>query len=156
MIRQEEGVKRDCLFCYDLQLPPDFQPTPGVPCLIRSACISRLFRAVMAGQGLLLSCAFNSVPEAPAGLPLLGCFSSSCHARRTDTCLMWRLLQDSEVESFELLDVDAVAHTIASSDAFKDNCNLVIIDFLLRHGVLRPEQRGYGELVAGLRQEDCR
>ena len=27
---QEQGVKRDCLFCYDLRLPPDFQPTPGV------------------------------------------------------------------------------------------------------------------------------
>ncbi len=30
----DEGLKRDVLFCYDLQLPPDFRPTPQVGTLI--------------------------------------------------------------------------------------------------------------------------
>jgi hypothetical protein len=27
---QESGLKRDCLFVYDLELPADFEPQPGV------------------------------------------------------------------------------------------------------------------------------
>lgn len=63
--------------------------------------------------------------------------------------------QDSEVDSFELMEIQKVADIISSSEDFKDNCNLVIIDFLIRHGVLKPESPGYLALVAGLRQEDC-
>lgn len=53
------------------------------------------------------------------------------------------------------MDIARVVDIISSSDYFKDNCNLVIIDFLVRHGVLTPENPGYPQLVAGLRQEDC-
>ena len=35
---------------------------------------------------------------------------------------------------------------------FKLNCNLVVIDFLLRHGFIGPEEEDYLELVSGLRQ----
>lgn len=65
-------------------------------------------------------------------------------------------MQDSEVESFQLLDIREVAEIVSTTDDFKDNCNLVIIDFLIRHGVLRPESPGYLDLVSGLRQEDCK
>ena len=88
---QEAGLKRDCLFVYDLELPEDFLPMPG----------------------------------------------------------------DGEVESFELLDIRDVATIISETDDFKDNCNLVIIDFMIRHGVLKPESPGYLELLSGLRQMDC-
>ena len=63
--------------------------------------------------------------------------------------------QDGEVEAFQRLTVTEVADIIQHSDRFKDNCNLVIIDFLIRHGHLAPEQAGYLELLAGLRAGDC-
>lgn len=59
-------------------------------------------------------------------------------------------MQDGEVESFELLPIDDVAHTIAETRDFKPNCCLVIIDFMIRHGVLTPDQARYAELVEAL------
>ena len=59
------------------------------------------------------------------------------------------------MESFQRLPVAEVAEIIATTDNFKDNCNLVVIDFLIRHGHLTPEQPGYLELLAGLRRGDC-
>ena len=64
-------------------------------------------------------------------------------------------LQDGEVESFTLLPLAEVAALVAETDEFKDNCNLVIIDFLIRHGYIVPEQPGYLALLAGMRQGDC-
>ena len=56
-----------------------------------------------------------------------------------------------EVEAFELWQLERVAAAVAAPSAlFKPNCNLVIIDFLVRHGWLTPEMPGYCELVAGL------
>ena len=40
-------------------------------------------------------------------------------------------------------------------NAFKPNINLVVIDFLVRHGHIPPEAPGYLELVAGLRKGEC-
>lgn len=41
---------------------------------------------------------------------------------------------DGEVESFRLLSVEHVANIIRSTEYYKENCNLVIIDFLFRRG----------------------
>lgn len=60
-------------------------------------------------------------------------------------------VQDGEVEDFRLLDVEEVADLIQNTDEFKDNCNLVIIDFFVRHGLITPEQPGYLDLVSRLR-----
>jgi hypothetical protein len=38
-------------------------------------------------------------------------------------------------------------------DAFKFNCSLVVIDFLIRHGLIAPADANYFELVTGLRAE---
>lgn len=84
----KRGLRRDLLYCYDLELPGDFVP------------------------------------------------------RNTD----------GEVESFELLHIEDVAKIVRDTDEFKLNCNLVVIDFLVRHGILDPSQSGYLELVVGLRQ----
>jgi 8-oxo-dGTP pyrophosphatase MutT (NUDIX family) len=46
---------------------------------------------------------------------------------------------DGEVESFQLMPIAEVAAIIGSSDRFKFNCNLVIIDFLLRHHYFAPD-----------------
>lgn len=58
---------------------------------------------------------------------------------------------DGEVERFDLLPLRAAAALVARSGRFKDNCNLVLADFFVRHGVLQPDDAGYLELVAGLR-----
>jgi isopentenyldiphosphate isomerase len=43
---------------------------------------------------------------------------------------------DGEVESFELLPIETVKEIVRDSEEFKPNCNLVIIDFLVRHRLL--------------------
>ena len=40
-------------------------------------------------------------------------------------------------------------------NAFKPNINLVVIDFLVRHGEISPEESGYLELVSSLKQGTC-
>jgi 8-oxo-dGTP pyrophosphatase MutT (NUDIX family) len=82
------GLKPDTLYCYDLELPDDFEPT-------------------------------NS---------------------------------DGEVAEFILLPVNEVASLVAQTDEFKLNCNLVVIDFLVRHGIINPETAGYLDLVQGLHE----
>jgi isopentenyldiphosphate isomerase len=77
------GLKRDVLYCYDLELPDSFVP----------------------------------------------------------------ICQDGEVESFERLPIDEVLSMIETTDAFKYNCNLVIIDFAIRHGILTGDNTpDYAEL----------
>lgn len=59
---------------------------------------------------------------------------------------------DGEVASFHRMDVEEVADIVKNTFDFKFNCNLVIIDFLIRHGVLNPDEVvEYEELVRGLR-----
>ncbi len=82
-----EGFKPDVIYCYDLELPPDFVP--------------------------------------------------QC--------------QDGEVEEFYLWPVDKVAELVRDTEAFKKNCNLVVIDFLIRHGFISPEHPDYLEIIVGLR-----
>ncbi len=63
--------------------------------------------------------------------------------------------QDGEVERFELWPVQDVADRVRDSFDFKYNCNLVIIDFLIRHGVITPENEpDYLALIQGLRRAD--
>lgn len=62
------------------------------------------------------------------------------------------VVTDGEVESFELRHVDDVMQTVAFSDDYKTNCNLVLIEFFFRHGLLDPGAPGYLELLASLRQ----
>tara|TARA_B100000482_G_scaffold174896_1_gene143653 strand:+ start:476 stop:1015 length:540 start_codon:yes stop_codon:yes gene_type:complete len=80
--------KRDVLFCYDLELPVDFEPVPD----------------------------------------------------------------DGEVECFEQYDVDRLMRCISNTEEFKTNCAVVIIDWLVRHGYLSPEEPGYAPLVKSIRQ----
>ena len=59
---------------------------------------------------------------------------------------------DGEVEQFMLLPIREVMRIVHDSDEFKLNCNLVIVDFLVRHGLLGPEEPDYLEIVTGLRR----
>jgi len=83
----ERGFRPDVLYCYDIELPPDFEP------------------------------------------------------RNTD----------GEVEKFMLLPIERVMEIVHDSDDFKLNCNLVIIDFLVRHGLIGPTDPEYLDIVGGLR-----
>ncbi len=83
-----DGLRNDVAFCYDLELPEDFQP-------------------------------------------------ESC---------------DGEVESFDLWPVEAVLERVRDTEDFKFNVALVIIDFALRHGILRPDDEpDYQAIVEGLK-----
>ncbi|RMG35917.1 MAG: DUF4743 domain-containing protein [Gammaproteobacteria bacterium] len=57
---------------------------------------------------------------------------------------------DGEVEEFLLMPIEQVMQIVRDTDDFKLNCNLVIIDFLVRHGLIGPEHPDYLEIVTGL------
>lgn len=59
---------------------------------------------------------------------------------------------DDEIETFGLRPIDEVIEIVRDSLDFKFNCNLVIIDFLVRHGFITPDQPDYIAIVGGLRQ----
>lgn len=84
-------LKRDTLFCFDIDLPPNFQP----------------------------------------------------------------VAIDGEVQGFECRAIDSDVMKIVAdggSAGYKPNCNLVVLDFLVRHGFIKPEADGYLQLVHALRQ----
>lgn len=83
----DRGLKPDVMYCYDLELPPEFEP--------------------------------------------------KC--------------TDGEVDAFYLWPVDQVMETVRETDEFKLNCNLVIIDFLIRHGYISQDAPDYLQIVQGLR-----
>ena len=57
---------------------------------------------------------------------------------------------DGEVETFECWPVARLLEVVSTSHAFKDNCNLIAIDFLIRHGIIGPDDQDYAQLVNGL------
>jgi hypothetical protein len=59
---------------------------------------------------------------------------------------------DGEVDKFELVEIGDVMEIVCNTDSYKDNCNLVLIDFFLRHGLLDPGAPGYLELLDGVRR----
>lgn len=60
---------------------------------------------------------------------------------------------DGEIESFRLMPVDEVMALVRDTSEFKFNVNLVITDFLIRHGRIAPDHEpDYVEIVRGLRK----
>jgi len=59
---------------------------------------------------------------------------------------------DGEVAAFYRMSLAEVAEIVETSFDFKFNCNLVIIDFLIRHGFIPPEHPDYLALIKGLRR----
>jgi hypothetical protein len=45
-----------------------------------------------------------------------------------------------------------VMQVVETTTEFKFNCNLVIIDFCIRHGLIGPDREDYLDLVQGLRR----
>ncbi len=57
---------------------------------------------------------------------------------------------DGEVDAFYLWPMERVVETVRDSDAFKFNCALVVIDFLVRHGYIAADDPDYSDIVEGL------
>lgn len=132
----------------------------------------KLDNMVAGGQPMGLSVSDNLIKECgeEAGIPPelarqavpTGCISYRLdidRGLRHDTLFLFELELpedfvprpvDGEVESFELLPIDQVRELVAETNEFKFNCNLVVIDFLLRHGLVSPDSGDYTALVAGL------
>ena len=58
---------------------------------------------------------------------------------------------DGEIAEFMLWPASQVAEIVRDTARFKFNCNLVIIDFLIRHGLIAPDHPDYIALCRGLR-----
>ncbi len=78
---------------------------------------------------------------------------------RPDTMFVFDLLlpedfvprnTDGEVESFELWPIQKVRDTVEHTRKYKPNCNLVIIDFLIRHGMILKDHADFHALKSGL------
>jgi hypothetical protein len=57
---------------------------------------------------------------------------------------------DGEVEAFHLWPMERVMHIVGSTREFKFNCNLVAIDFFIRHGFIPHEHPDYLALLHAL------
>ena len=57
---------------------------------------------------------------------------------------------DGEVHAFELWPVRRVYETVRDTAEFKYNCNLVLIDFFLRHGMLAADDPDFFAIAEGL------
>ena len=57
---------------------------------------------------------------------------------------------DGEAEEFYLWPIEKVLECVATTRDYKTNCNLVIIDFAVRHGYLKPDEPFYTDICSGL------
>jgi hypothetical protein len=57
---------------------------------------------------------------------------------------------DGEIVDFTLMPADSVIERVRTTDDFKFNVNLVILDFAVRHGLLRAEDPEYLDVASGL------
>lgn len=115
--------------------------------LVKEAAEEAGIDAALAGRSVAVGAIGYSL-ETPAGL-------------KRDTLFLYDLElsadvvprnTDGEVEEFQLWPLDRVAASVRDGDDWKFNVNLVIIDFLVRHGWLTPDHPGYLELLNGLRR----
>jgi isopentenyldiphosphate isomerase len=60
---------------------------------------------------------------------------------------------DGEAEEFYLWPIEKVLNCVATTRDYKTNCNLVIIDFAIRHGFLKPDEPYYLDICVGLRNQ---
>lgn len=57
---------------------------------------------------------------------------------------------DGEIASFQLMELDEVRDILERGQEFKFNVALVLIDFLIRHGAIAPDEPDYSDLALGL------
>lgn len=115
-------------------LAKECEEEAGIPAALAAKAVSvgAITYCVEMPEGLRPDVQFCYDLELPAG------FTPVCH--------------DGELEGFTLMPIEEVAALVRDTDEFKFNCNLVIIDFLIRHGFLGPEEPDYVAICRGLRQ----
>jgi isopentenyldiphosphate isomerase len=59
---------------------------------------------------------------------------------------------DGEIDEFYAWPWRKAAEVVSETREFKFNCNLVLIDFFVRHGLVDPGRADYLDIVAGLRR----
>ncbi|MBL8831671.1 MAG: DUF4743 domain-containing protein [Rhodospirillales bacterium] len=59
---------------------------------------------------------------------------------------------DGEIDEFFRWSWQKTAEVVAGTREFKFNCNLVLIDFFVRHGLVDPGRADYLDIVAGMRR----
>jgi hypothetical protein len=62
---------------------------------------------------------------------------------------------DGEVIDFELMPLAQMADLTENTEEFKDNCNLVNIDLLLRLGFINQNHPDYAAICSALYKRDC-
>lgn len=65
---------------------------------------------------------------------------------------------DGEVESFRMMPIEWVLQEILKVDdssGYKPNCVIIVVDFLIRQGIISPDSPGYFKLLGSLRGFDC-
>jgi 8-oxo-dGTP pyrophosphatase MutT (NUDIX family) len=84
--------------------------------------------------------------ETPAGLrsDTIFCYDITLPLSFKPVC------SDGEVGEFYLWPLEEVARVVRETEEFKPNCNLVVIDFLLRHGLIDAGHPEFSELSSGL------
>lgn len=110
------------------------QEEAGIPAEIAVGAlpVSIITLLIEAGEGLRVGQQFNYDLELPDS------FRPQNH--------------DGEVAGFELIPVSELIHRLRSADEFMYDIALALIDFLIRHGFVSPEERDYLPLIAGLRR----
>ncbi|MGE0255266.1 MAG: DUF4743 domain-containing protein [Alphaproteobacteria bacterium] len=140
----------------------------------RNVAPGKLDNMVAGGQPAGLSLADNVVKEAEeeAGVPealartarpagVVSYVMAVPEGLRRDVLFVWDLVvpadftpvnSDGEVARFVRMPAREAVAIAASTDRFKFNVNLAIIDFALRHGILDPEAPEYAAIARDLRR----
>jgi len=105
----------------------------GIPAALasRAICVGAISYTMDAGDGLKPDVQFCFDLEMPADF----------EPKNTD----------GETEAFYLWPWREVARIVADTNEFKYNCNLVLVDFFVRHGLADPADPDYLAIVKGLR-----
>lgn len=144
----------------------------GVRADDRPVCPGQLDNMIAGGQPVALGLKDNVIKEAgeEAGVPRdiartaipVGAISyvmDDTLGLKPDLMYCWDLElpadfipvnTDGEIAEFRLMPAEEVMEIVDSTTDFKFNCNLVNIDFFIRHGVLPPEHPDYEALLSGL------
>jgi len=140
----------------------------------RPVCPGQLDNMIAGGQPVTLSLKENVIKEAgeEAGVPpdlaatalptgaITYCAESDI-GLKPDIMFCWDLElpadfmplnADGEIAEFRLLPAAEVMEIVDTTFDFKFNCNLVIVDFCIRHGILLPEHPDYETILKGLRR----
>ncbi|WP_431858635.1 DUF4743 domain-containing protein [Azospirillum sp.] len=156
-----------------VRTPAGLELWVGRRAMDRGVAPGQLDNLIAGGQPIGLTLAENLVKEAEEeagiGPELIGravpvgavtYLMENEHGLKPDTLFLYDLElapdfeprnTDGEVAAFERWPLDRVAESVHDTLDWKFNVNLVVLDFLIRHGWLTPEHPDYLEIVHGLR-----